>query len=177
MPEFKDFFKSKYTGAWTVPDGKDLVLTIDRVALENVVGEGGRNETLPVCRFREAGVLPLVLNRTNFKTIVKLTGKKDSDQWSGQCVQLFKSTTKLKGDVVECVRIRPTAPKLPAHQQQDKPVNCEDCGAVVSAVEVAGKKYSPATVLSRSNEKYQKNLCFACLSKRNEEAANESHEA
>lgn len=176
MPEFKDFFKIDYTGAWTLPDGHDIILTIDHVVREDVVGEGGRKETLPVCYFREKGVMPMALNRTNFKTIVKLTGQKNSDYWGGQGIQLFKTTTNLKGKTVDCVRIRPTAPKQSA-QPQDKPVNCEDCGAVVSAVEVAGKKYSPATVLSRSNEKYQKNLCFACLSKRNEEAAHENHEA
>ena len=49
---------------------------------------------------------PMILNSTNSKTIAKLYGPYIED-WQGKLITLFASTTKMAGETVECLRIRP----------------------------------------------------------------------
>lgn len=50
--------------------------------------------------------LLMVLNRTNSESIVAQHGRKPS-KWIGQEIVLFQDVTKLKGETVPCIRIRP----------------------------------------------------------------------
>ena len=49
---------------------------------------------------------PMILNATNSKSIAKLYGPFIED-WAGRPITLFATTTKLAGEQVECLRIRP----------------------------------------------------------------------
>lgn len=94
-----------YFGAYALPDGKDLTVTIDYVIREVVPGPGGKKEECTVAYL--IGNKPLILNVTNCKSITKLYNSAYIEDWRGKKITLFASTTKYAGDMVECVRIRP----------------------------------------------------------------------
>lgn len=93
-----------YIGAYWLPEGQDVTVTIDYVVREQITGSGGKKEECTVAHLQN--VKPFILNATNSKTIAKLYGPYIED-WAGQRITLFASTAKLAGDTVECLRIRP----------------------------------------------------------------------
>jgi hypothetical protein len=103
-----------YIGAYWLPEGQDVTVTIDYVVREMITGTGGKKEECTVAHLQ--GVKPFILNATNSKSIAKLYGNYIED-WAGKNITLFASTTKLAGDTVECLRVRPkvmerTAPEI-----------------------------------------------------------------
>ena len=71
MPEkthWKKMTNPNYLGDYSLPQGGDLVATIDFVKQEKVTGVGGKSEVEVVAHFKN-GVLPMILNKTNMKTI------------------------------------------------------------------------------------------------------------
>lgn len=103
---WKRLINPDYLGAYSLPPGEDLTVVIDWVANEQVAGTGGKKEECTVAHLK-GDVKPFILNVTNSKSIAKLYGPYIED-WAGQPVTLFATTTKFGGEVVECVRIRPT---------------------------------------------------------------------
>lgn len=95
---------NEYIGAYWLPPGEDVTVTIDYVVREMITGTGGKKEECTVAHLK--GVKPFILNATNSKTIAKLYGPYIED-WSGKKITLYASTAKLAGDTVECLRIRP----------------------------------------------------------------------
>lgn len=114
---WKKLVNPVYLGVYSLPNEQDdLTVTILSVAREQVISEGGKKEECTVAQIKNNK--PLILNRTNCKTIAKLYDSPYIEDWAGKQVTLFASTTKLKGDIVECLRIRPIVtipakPKLP----------------------------------------------------------------
>lgn len=107
-----------YIGAYWLPDGEDVTVTIDYVVREMITGTGGKKEECTVAHLKN-GVKPLILNVTNAKSIEKLYGTPYIEDWAGKQITLYASTAKLAGDVVACLRIRPkvtvrTAPPINA---------------------------------------------------------------
>ena len=103
---WKKLHNPDYFGSWCIPEGEDLIVTIKQIKVEQITGEGGRVEQLSVCYFQEKQK-PLILNVTNSKQIQSIYGTPYIEDWVGKQIQLFKSTTKMKGEVVDCVRVRP----------------------------------------------------------------------
>lgn len=81
-----------------------MTVTIDYIAREQITGTGGKKEECTVAHLQ--GVKPFILNATNCKTIAKLYGNFIED-WAGKQITLFATTTKMAGETVECLRIRP----------------------------------------------------------------------
>lgn len=100
-----------YLGAYALKPDEEPVLTIKSVGYELVTGEGGKKEECRVAHFKE-NVKPMIVNATNCKTITKLSGTPNIHEWPGVRIQVFAATTKLKGEEVECLRIRPKAPVI-----------------------------------------------------------------
>jgi hypothetical protein len=90
-------------------NGKDAVVTIDRVVAGELVSAGGRKTKKPVVYFR-GKTKGLALNSTNAKIIAALFGNY-VEQWSGKSITLYPTTTTMGSEVVECIRVRPAAPK------------------------------------------------------------------
>lgn len=101
---WKTLINPDYIGAYALPDGEDLTVTIDFVQSEEITGSGGKKEICTVAHLK--GHKPMILNVTNSKSIHKLYGPFIED-WAGKDVTLYASTTKLAGEMVECLRIRP----------------------------------------------------------------------
>lgn len=102
---WKRLINPDYIGAYALPDGHDLTVTINFVQRETVTTTGGKKEECTVAHL--VGQKPLILNSTNSKSIHKLHGPYIED-WAGKQITLYASTTKFAGEVVECLRVRPT---------------------------------------------------------------------
>jgi hypothetical protein len=109
---WKRLINPDYLGAYSLPEGQDMTVVIQSVSKEMVTGTGGKKDECTVAKLQ--GNKPMILNNTNCKTIAKLYGAYIED-WAGKPITLFASTTKLAGDTVECLRIRPvvSAPPRP----------------------------------------------------------------
>jgi hypothetical protein len=105
---WKKLINPDYIGAYALTDGEDMTVTIDFVQNEEITGTGGKKEVCMVARL--VNEKPLILNATNSKSIAKLYGPFIED-WRGRDITLYASTTKLAGDIVECLRIRPSVAK------------------------------------------------------------------
>ena len=108
---WKKLINPNYIGVYSLKNGEDMDVTIEKVVREQVVSTGGKKEECTVAYL--IGQKPLILNRTNSKTITKLFNSPYIEDWVGKKITLFSSTTKLAGEIVECLRIRDIAPKLP----------------------------------------------------------------
>lgn len=96
-------------------DGRDVTLQIEKVFAGEVQGEKGRKSKKPIIKFVGKDK-KLAVNKTNGKTIAALYGK-ETEQWVGQGLTLYPTTTDFGGETVECIRIRPVKPerKAPAN--------------------------------------------------------------
>jgi len=106
---WKRLINPDYLGAHSVVPGKDMVLTIKSVVREMVKGQGGKKEECTVAKFVEQ-VKPMILNRTNCKTITSLYATPYIEDWGGKKISVFATTTSVAGETVECLRIRPVIP-------------------------------------------------------------------
>ncbi len=111
MTHWKTQFNYKWLGAYSLPDGKDVILTIDEMKREEVAGTSGKKELLLVAYFRE-DAKPMVVNKTNCKTLEKLFKTPRIEEWHGKTVQVGASRVDAFGDKVDALRIRPFLPKV-----------------------------------------------------------------
>jgi len=95
-------FPSTYVSAGDLKG--DTTVTIDRVNDTEVVDEK-TGETAPIVYFvgTKKGWR---LNQTNAKTVVKITGEPNTDDWGGHKITLFPTQTDMKGEQVACIRVR-----------------------------------------------------------------------
>ena len=141
-----------YLGAYALVGKKELVLTIKDIKQELVIGNAGKKETCIVAYFSEPEK-PMILNRTNCKTISKIYDTPIIENWIGKKITVFASTTSLMGETVECLRVRPYAPT----QQKSVP-KCAECGCEISP---AGKMSAEAVAVY-TEKKYGAKLCAEC---------------
>lgn len=105
IDDYRKMFKpSPYVAAHEL-EGREVTVTISSVVAGVVEGENNRKDPVPIMTFVEAKK-PMVCNKTNGKTIAKLYGNKVSG-WIGKQITLYPTTAKLKGETVECIRVRP----------------------------------------------------------------------
>lgn len=107
---WKKEFNYDYMGSYSLPDGKDVVLTIRETKHEMVTGANGKKEKCFVCYFAESDK-PMILNRTNCKTISKVHSTPYIEEWKGKKVQLGVDMVNAFGEQVEALRIRNVKPK------------------------------------------------------------------
>lgn len=100
---WKTLTNPDYIGAYSL-NGKDLSVTIDKVARELVTGTNGKKEECTVAHLK--GLKPFIINKTNAKTIAKVLGSPYIEDWSDKVITLYPTITKLKGEDVECLRVR-----------------------------------------------------------------------
>lgn len=111
MPDFRSFFDQPYVGAWDL-NGKDVTVTISKVAGGEVMGDGGRKSRKLILYF-EGKDKPMVCNKTNGKTIAALYGN-DASDWIGKSITLYPTTTTMGSETKDCIRVRPRVPSKPS---------------------------------------------------------------
>ena len=157
MPEIKTHWKlltnPNYLGAYSLPNGQDIVVVIDYVRREEIVGVNGKKEYEVVAHLKN-DQKPFILNKTNMKQIQKLYNAPYIEDWAGRAIQVyFDPTVKFGRETVGGLRIRPTVPQIAQTER-----TCADCGK-----EIAGNgKFSAEQIAQMSYDKYGKSLCWDC---------------
>lgn len=115
MMDYRSMFDRDYIGAWDIPAGKDVVVTICKVEARKLRNKTAAN-TKPVLFFvgKEKG---FACNKTNGKAIAGMYGN-DADKWIGKRISLYATTTTFGSETVECIRVRPM---IPQSSKQDTP--------------------------------------------------------
>ena len=122
----------KFLGAWDLEDGSTPVVKIQKVTEEEVMNLDGKKEPCIIMYFE--GCKPMILNKTNIKSISKSVGSSKFEDWIGNEVTLFTCQVKAFGDTVDAIRIKPTKPKSKA-----KPVITPERFAAAIEAAKAGK--------------------------------------
>jgi len=100
---------SKYIGAYAVED--ELKVKIISIAVEEVSGANGRIDNCIVAQL-DGDNKPFIINKTNSKTISEIASSPYIEDWVGKEIILFATTTNLKSEVVETLRVRKPKPVL-----------------------------------------------------------------
>lgn len=100
-----------YLGAYSLLPKEEKILTIAKITREKIIGTGGKKKEETVAHFKEAEK-PMILNRTNCKTIAKVYKTNFIEEWTGKQVQIFVEMVDAFGEQVEALRIRPCVPSV-----------------------------------------------------------------
>lgn len=155
--DYRKFMDKNYLGSWDVPDGEDLVLTIDHAARDDVKNERGSERKLTI-HFVE-DYKPMILNATNSKAISEAYGSPKVEDWAGKRIAIYTTKVTAFGGTTDALRIRTYPPK-------ETEAICEDCRKPVTAHD----SYSVNKIVTMSKAKYGKCLCWDCSVKRKESA-------
>lgn len=153
--DYRKFMDKNYLGAWDVPDGEDLILTVDHVACDDVKNERGSEKKLTL-RFVE-DYKPMILNATNSKNISQAYGSTKVEDWAGKRIAIHTEKVTAFGGTTDALRIRPYPPKV-------KEVYCEDCGQLIKDA----NGYSVNKIVLRSRALFGKDYCYDCSIKHKE---------
>lgn len=143
---WKKQFNYDYLGSYSLPEGDPVILTMAATKKELIIGTSGKKEEAFVCYFKEKldWVKPMILNRTNCKTIEKIYGTPYVEDWTGKQITIYiQSGVRAFGDVVDALRIKKEKPKLPDLIQGSKDFdNCKKALANGYKIEDFKKKYT-----------------------------------
>jgi len=125
-----------YLGHWDLPSGNPIILTIKSAQWEEVKNPIiNVSEAKRVLRFEEAGVKPFICNETNAQSILKSTGKRYMEDSCGMKIKLFQSQVKVKGDLIDCLRIK----EIPQSELTVKYISDEQRDLLLELIEPSGK--------------------------------------
>ena len=153
--DYRKYRDKNYLGAWDVPDGEDLILTVDHAARDDVKNERGSEKKLTL-HFVE-DYKPMILNATNSKNISQAYGSTKVEDWAGKRIAIYTEKVTAFGGTTDALRIRPYPPKV-------KEVYCEDCGQLITEDD----GYSVNKIVLRSRALVGKDYCFDCSIKHKE---------
>ena len=109
-----DAFPSKYLKASDLPEEGSQEFTIEKIQIEEI----GRNkEKKPVIYFEEDHK-GLVCNKTNARTIAKVLGTEEFEDWTGKSISLYRAEVDFQGEMVESIRVKSKTAKKP-HRSVD----------------------------------------------------------
>lgn len=150
---WKAMTNPNYLGVYSLPEGRDVILTIKSVGQEMVMDSEGREERCVVMHFQEPEK-PFICNKTNLKRIEKLLKTPYVERWSGHKIQIGSEKVKAFGEVVDALRVRSKLPQA----QTEANAKCDDCGKEI----LPEGSLSSGQVAAWRKKKYGKALCTAC---------------
>jgi hypothetical protein len=107
LTHWKALDEQRFLGVYALPNGEDMTVTISHVQKETITTTGGKKD-VTIAYLVETK--PMILNKTNRKAIEKLYKTPYIELWAGKRITLHASTTKMGGEMTECLRIRPKIP-------------------------------------------------------------------
>ena len=154
---WKKLTNPNYLGAYSIEDGRDLILTIAYVRQEDVIGSDGKKEECAVCHFKERDFKPMILNVTNMKAIAKVVGSPYIDDWAGHRIQIGTEQVRAFGTITDALRVRPEAPR----EEKQPEIPCEECGELI----MPAYKMNVEQLAAYTSERYGRKLCANCAKK------------
>lgn len=165
--DFRKFMDKSFLGSWDVPDGGDLILTIDHVSRDDVQNEKGHEKKMAL-HFKERDYKPMICNTTNAKAISKAYGSTKVEDWENKKISIYKATISAFGSTQECLRVRDYAPK-------SDELFCECCGELITDHEADGKTYKAKAIANNALSKFGKYLCYDCAAEAKKAAEAEAN--
>ena len=162
--DFRRYMDKSFLGTWDVPDGSDLVLTIDYVARDDVQNERGSEKKLTV-HLREKDYKPMIVNTTNAKAISTAYKSTKVEDWENKKISIYKATISAFGQTTECLRVRDYPPKTDEFY-------CEECGELITD----HGKYKAKVIANNTLSKFGEYLCWNCAEQMRAEAEQEASE-
>ena len=109
MAHWREYLDSKTLGVGDMPaDGGDLIARIKRVERGNVsYADGPRKQ--PMIHL-DGVAKPLAAGATVCSSIAALYASDDPARWVGKLIALYPTKCKAKGELVDCLRVRPIKP-------------------------------------------------------------------
>jgi hypothetical protein len=112
----EELFPSKYLKCGDLK-GRSVVVEIEEAPLEQLKGTDGTVQSKVVLHFvGKRKSMPL--NRTNWDSVVEVTGEDDTVNWPGCRIEIYPSTTEMAGKRMDCIRVRAPASKEGAAPKQ-----------------------------------------------------------
>ena len=171
MPDIMSFGRHPdYMGAIDLTDcpNGEVTLTIASITEKKVANGRGESTNESVCAWQEKGWMPMILNVTNKKVLVKLYKTKDTAKLVGKRVTIYAEHGRWFGKEGDALRIRPVIPTAPKQTAPAKDApKCAECGKPIAA---AGGMNSEQ-VAQYTAKKYGKALCAECATKEAKGAA------
>lgn len=100
---------------------EEQVLTIRSIKREEIVSNNGRKENVAVCRFEDSD-LPMVLNKTNMRTLEAMFNSDKIEDWYGKKIIIYvQKGIKFGKELVSGLRIKPLSS-----------YKCDMCGKVIT---------------------------------------------
>ena len=167
MPDIMSFGKHPdYLGAIDLADcpNGEVTLTIASITEKAVNNGRGESSKESVCAWKEKGWMPMILNVTNKKTLVRLLKTKDTAKMIGKRVTITTEHGRWFGKEGDALRIKPVLPKqAPSQAKQDSPAQsvCSECGKPIQGA----SGLDAAQVAAYTAKKYGRALCADCASK------------
>ena len=153
--DYRKYMDKNFLGSWDIPDGEDLILTIETVERNEVKNDRGSEQKLTL-HFAE-DYKPLIMNATNCDRITKAYGSPKVEDWVGKRIALTTEKVPAFGSVKDAVRIRPYPPR-------ETEAFCDECGQKIQR----HGEYSVNKIVQLSRAKYGKRLCWDCSVKMKE---------
>lgn len=105
LTHWKQEFNYDYLGSYSLLPNEEKTLTIKETKKVNVKGADGKNQECFVAYFSE-NEKPMILNKTNCKTISKIYDSPYIEQWKGIRIVIVAEKVKAFGEVVEALRVK-----------------------------------------------------------------------
>jgi len=134
-----------YLGHWDLPEGRDIVLTIESAQWEEVKNPIiNTSEAKRVIRFVEK-VKPFICNETNSQSILRSTNTNYMEDCKGMKIKLFLSQVKVKGQSVDCLRVK----EVPQSELVEKAISEKQHIEIVELIYSAGRTIDDISALMK----------------------------
>lgn len=124
-----------FLGHWDLPNGKDIIVTIDSAQWEEVrdpITKGVKAQR--VIKFKE-NYKPLICNQTNAQAIIKSTKKNYMEDCVGERIKLSIGQTRVAGEMVDCLRVK----TLSSEEMDEEVISPAQIEMLELAIKNAGK--------------------------------------
>ena len=111
MTHWKKLTNPNFLGAYDFEPKEERTLQIESIKQELVPNSTGDKENCIVATLK--GSKPIILNKTNCKTIAKIYGTNQIEDWAGKKITLFVASVRAFGETTDALRVKPTKPELP----------------------------------------------------------------
>lgn len=110
---WRDVYPTDYLGSHDLVGGKQPILTFSKFERKDVVAPGGLKNECIVMHFAEKDYRPMVINKTNAKTIELIYKTANPNEWVGKQVQIYvdPNARQFGGGTGNALRIKPMKPK------------------------------------------------------------------
>jgi hypothetical protein len=107
---WKSFMDKNFIGSWSLPDGKDIILTIATCEMKEAWNEKMQKK-VPKFSLTFAEKLKgldkaFILNTTNGEMIEKVAGSCIPEDWIGKKLQIGSSNVRVGGKTMPALRVR-----------------------------------------------------------------------